>query len=155
ANWTDGVPDWHNVNMAEAFGGPAFYFPRSKDPRHLAAAHRNYRTIRTQYGQMPGGMFAGDEECRPGYTDPRQAIETCGMVEEMFSDERLLQVAGDAIWADRCEDVAFNSLPAALTADLKALRYLTSPNMVLSDRQSKAPGFFNGGAMLEMNPHGH
>src|SRR5262245_60770834 len=68
ANWTDGVPDWHNVNMAEAFGGPALYYPRSKDPRHLAAAERNYRTIRERYGQVPGGLFGGDENCRPGYT---------------------------------------------------------------------------------------
>jgi DUF1680 family protein len=155
ANWTDGVPDWHNVNMAEAFGGPVFYYLRSKDPRQLAAAERNYRTIREKYGQVPGGMFAGDELCREGFADPRQAIETCGMVEMMFSDERLLAVTGDPVWADRCEDVAFNSLPAALTADLKALRYLTSPNLVLSDRQSRAPGLCNGGNMLEMNPHDH
>jgi hypothetical protein len=155
ANWADGVPDWHNVNMAEAFGGPAFYYPRSKDPRHLQTAERNYRTIRELYGQVPGGMFGGDEICRKGYTDPRQAIETCGMVEEMFSDERLLAITGDVAWADRCEDVAFNSLPAALTADLKALRYLTSPNLVQSDRHNKAPGFYNGGAMLEMDPHSH
>lgn len=155
ANWTDGVPDWHNVNMSEAFGGPAFYYARSKTERHLQSAERNYRTIRDSYGQVPGGMFAGDEMCRKGYTDPRQAIETCGMVEMMFSDERLLGVTGNTIWADRCEDVAFNSLPAALTADFKGLRYLTSPNMILSDKQSKAPGLANGGDMLEMNPHIH
>lgn len=155
ANWTDGVADWHNVNMAEAYGGPAFYYLRSKDPRHLRAADRNYRAIREQYGQVPGGMFGGDEICRKGYADPRQAIETCGMVEEMFTNERLLAVSGDPIWADRCEDVAFNSLPAATTADMKALRYLTSPNLVLSDRQSKAPGLCNGGNMLEMSPHLH
>jgi hypothetical protein len=76
ANWTDGVPDWHNVNMAEAFGGPAFYYQRSKDPRHLAAAERNYRTIRELYGQVPGGMFGGDELCRKGYSDPRQATRS-------------------------------------------------------------------------------
>jgi len=155
ANWTGGVPDWHNVNMAQAFGGPAFYFPRSKDGKYLQAAERNYRTIRAMYGQVPGGMFGGDELCRQGYTDPRQAIETCGMVEMMFSDERLLGITGDTVWADRCEDVAFNSLPAALTADFKGLRYLTSPNMVLSDKASKAPGLANGGDMLEMNPHLH
>jgi hypothetical protein len=155
ADWTTGVPDWHNVNMAEAFGGPALYYPRSKDARHLRAAERNYRTILDKYGHVPGGLFAGDEQCRPGYFDPRQAIETCGMVEMMFSHERLLAVTGETVWADRCEDVAFNSLPAGLTADFKGLRYLTSPNMVLSDRANKAPGFFNGGNMLEMNPHLH
>jgi DUF1680 family protein len=100
-------------------------------------------------------MFGGDENCRPGYTDPRQAIETCGMVEMMFSTETLAWITGDPIWADRCEDVAYNSLPAALTADLKALRYLTAPNMPLSDKQSKNPGLQNRGPMLLMSPHDH
>ncbi len=155
ANWTDDVPDWHNVNMTEAFGGPAFYYAISKNEKHLKAAERNYEKIREMYGQVPGGMFGGDENCRPGYTDPRQAIETCGMVEFMFSCERLLTVAADSRWADRCEDVAFNSLPAALTADFKGLRYLTSPNLISSDKSSKSPGFENGGPMLEMNPWIH
>jgi DUF1680 family protein len=155
ANWTAGVPDWHNVNMTQAFGGPAFYYPLSKDPRHLAAAERNWNIIREKYGQVPGGLFCGDENCRPGFTDPRQAVETCGMVEFMFSCERLLGIAGDPRWADRCEDVAFNQLPAALTADLTALRYLTSPNLIQSDKGNKSPELENGGAMFEMNPHGH
>jgi DUF1680 family protein len=155
ANWTDGVTDWHNVNMSQAFGGPAFFYPQSKEVKDLQAADRNFRTIREMYGQVPGGMFGGDENCRPGFTDPRQAIETCGMVEMMYSDERLLTVTGNLVWADRCEDVAFNSLPAALTADFKALRYLTAPNLVLSDRQSKSPELQNGGPMLLMNPHIH
>ena len=36
-------------------------------------------------GQVPGGMFGSDENCRPGFTDPRQAVETCGMAEMMLS----------------------------------------------------------------------
>jgi hypothetical protein len=38
---------------------------------------------------------------------------------------------------------------------MKALRYLTAPNMVLSDRHNKSPGLQNGGPMLLMNPHVH
>ena len=79
------------------------------------------------YGQVPGGRLRGDENCRPGYTGPRQGTETCTMVEMMHSHEMLSEITGDAIWADRCEDVAFNSLPASMTADLKALHYLTAP----------------------------
>ena len=155
ANWTDGVCDWHNVNMSQAFGGPATFWMQSHDPKHLLAADRNWRFIRKSYGEVPGGMFGGDENCRPGFTDPRQAIETCGMVEMMFSSERLLEISGDLVWADRCEDVAFNSLPASMTADLKALRYLTAPNLIRSDRLNKSPGYQNGGAMLHMDPHSH
>jgi len=155
ANWTEGIASWHNVNIAQAFGGPATYYMQSKDPKHLLAAERNYREVRELYGQVPGGMFGGDENCRPGYSGPRQAIETCGVVEQMLSDETLLRITGNLIWADRCEDTTFNTLPATTTPDLKALRYLTAPNLVLSDRHSKSPGFQNGGPMLLMNPHGH
>jgi len=155
ANWTSGLIDWHNVNIAQGFGSPTFYWPLSREPRHLTASDYNWRKIRELYGQVPGGMYGSDENCRPGYFDPRQAVETCGLVEMMFSCERLLAVTGNPVWADRCEDVAFNSLPAALTADFKALRYLTAPNQVLSDRGNKAPGIQNGGPMFHMDPHNH
>ncbi|MCZ6795032.1 MAG: glycoside hydrolase family 127 protein [Planctomycetota bacterium] len=155
ADWTRDVINWHNVNMSQGFGQPTTFWAQSGDPRHLEASYRNFKRIRELYGQVPGGMFGGDENCRPGFTGPRQAVETCGMVEMMLSTETLTSITGDLIWADRCEDVAFNSLPAALTADLKALRYLTAPNLVLSDRRSKSPGLQNGGPMLHMDPHGH
>ncbi|MBN2138475.1 MAG: glycoside hydrolase family 127 protein [Sedimentisphaerales bacterium] len=155
AKWQDDVINWHNVNMSQGFGEPATYYMQSKNPVHLNAAERNWQKIRDSFGQVPGGMFGGDENCRKGYTGPRQAVETCGMVEMMLSHETLLTISGDVIWADRCEDVAFNSLPAAFTPDLKALHYLTSPNMVLCDRNNKSPGLQNGGPMLLFDPHDH
>ncbi len=155
AEWEKDVINWHNVNMSQGFGEPATYYMQSKDPNHLWAAERNWRKIRDMYGQVPGGMFGGDENCRPGFTGPRQAVETCGMVEMMLSHEILLTITGGAKWADRCEDVAFNSLPAAFTPDLKALHYLTAPNMILCDRHNKSPGLQNGGPMLLFNPHIH
>ncbi len=155
ANWTDGVPNRHNVNIAQALRGPATYYLQSKDPQHLAAPERNYQTVWGQYGQVPGGMFGGDEDCRPGFHDPRQAVETCGIVEMMHSCEAILKVHGDLKWADRCEDVAFNSFPATTTADFRALRYLTPPNQVVSNRTNKHPRISNKGAKYIMNPHGH
>jgi len=155
AAWEKDVINWHNVNMSQGFGQPATYYMQSQDRNHLEAAERNWRKIRNMYGQVPGGMFGGDENCRPGFTGPRQAVETCGMVEMMLSHEILLTINGDAKWADRCEDVAFNSLPAAFTPDLKALHYLTAPNMILCDRHTKSPGLQNGGPMLHFNPHIH
>jgi hypothetical protein len=155
ANWTRGVPDHHNVNMAEAFRGPAQFWLLSKAPADLKATYRGYDQFMGEWGQMPGGGFTGDEVVRKGFTDPRNMFETCGMVEMMRSHEMLTQITGDTLWADRCEDVAFNSLPAALSADCKALRYLTAPNMVLSDRKDRRPEIFNGGPMTLMNPYDH
>jgi hypothetical protein len=155
ANWTDGVANWHGVNISQSFRGPAVYFQQAKDAKYLAATESDYQEVRRLYGQVPGGLYGADENCRPGYTDPRQATETCTMAEMMLSDELLLKISGNLVWADRCEDVAFNSLPASMTADMKSLRYLTAPNMVLSDRKSKSPGLQNSGAMLLFDPRSH
>ena len=155
ARWDEGVIDWHNVNIAQAFREPTLWWAQSHDAQDRLGAERNWLEVRRKYGQVPGGMFGADENARPGFTDPRQAIETCGIVEEMLSDEVLLAVTGNMTWADRCEDVAFNSLPAAFTADMGALRYLTAPNQPVSDALNHAPGIQNGGPMFLMSPHRH
>jgi len=152
-NWTDGIADLHNVNMSQSFGEPTTFYLQSHDQKHLVASKRNYDEIRKLYGPVPGGMFGGDENCRKGFKDPRQGIETCGMVEMMLSTETLYAITGDRSWADICEDVAFNSYPAALTADMKALRYITSPNQVQADSTSKSPGIQNDGPMFMMSPY--
>ena len=154
ANWTmqDDLPNWHNVNIAECFREPAQFYLQSHDEKHLLAAYNNHFEVRKRYGQVPGGMFGGDENCRPGYDDPRQAVETCGLVEQMLSDEMMMQITGDPFWGDHCEEVAFNSYPAAVMPDFKSLRYLTAPNMVVSDGKNHAPGIDNQGPFLMMNP---
>jgi Beta-L-arabinofuranosidase, GH127 catalytic domain/Beta-L-arabinofuranosidase, GH127 middle domain len=154
ADWTmeNDLPNWHNVNVAQGFREPAQYWQLSGEASHLRATYRDFRLIREQYGQVPGGMFGSDEICRPGFDDPRQGIETCGIVEQMFSDELLHRLTGDPFWADHCELVAFNTLPAAFMPDMKSLRYLTSPNMAVSDSANHSPGIHNAGPFLMMNP---
>jgi DUF1680 family protein len=153
ADWFNNIPTWHGVNISQGFREPAQYFQQARDPKYLRATEANYGKVMDEYGQVPGGMFAADENARPGHTGPRQAAETCSMAEYLLSDEMLTRISGDPIWADRAEDVAFNSLPAAMTPDLKGLHYLTAPNMVQLDRTSKAPMLENGGDMLSYNPY--
>jgi len=155
ARWDQGVIDWHNVNIAQGFREPAQWWVQSHLQSDYDAAERNWQEVRRLYGQVPGGMFGADENAREGFDDPRQAIETCGIVEEMLSDEILIALTGEMVWADRCENVAFNMLPAAFTADMGALRYLTAPNQPVSDAQNHSPGIQNGGAMFLMSPHRH
>ncbi|MXV50999.1 hypothetical protein GS399_08445 [Pedobacter sp. HMF7647] len=154
ANWrqTNNLPNWHNVNIAQCFREPATYYLQSHDKKDLQATYDNFRLVRDIYGQVPGGMFGSDENARKGYDDPRQAVETCGMVEQMTSDQYLLNFTGDPLWADNCEDVAFNTFPAAFMPDYRALRYLTAPNMVISDSKNHSPGIANEGPFLMMNP---
>jgi hypothetical protein len=152
ARWDEDVINWHNVNIAQGFRAGTVFWMQSKNPKHLASAEGNYQKVRDMYGQFPGGMFAGDENCRPGFTDPRQGFETCGMVEFMHSFEMLTKIYGDPVWADRCEEQAFNSLPASMTPDQKGLHYLTCANQVQLDRNNKAPAIENGGTMFSYSP---
>lgn len=154
ADWTNPsrLPNWHNVNVAQCFREPATYYLLNKDSSMLASSYNVHSLVRRIFGQVPGGMFGSDENCRMGYIDPRQGVETCGMVEQMASDEIMLAITGDSFWAENCEDVAFNTFPAAVMPDFKALRYITAPNHVVSDSKNHHPGIDNSGPFLAMNP---
>jgi hypothetical protein len=151
ADWTAGPPTPHGVNNTEGFREPATYYQQAKDRKLLEATERDYGLVMREYGQVPGGMFGADENFRPGHTGPSQAAETCSMVEFMHSFQMLLKITGNPVWAERCEDVAFNSFPAAMTPDLKGLHYLTAPNLVQCD-PSKNHVFENKEYMLPFSP---
>lgn len=154
-DWTQSstLPDWHGVNVAQGFREPATYYLYQGDSALIRAAYNNFHIMRQRYGQVPGGMYGADENARPGYADPRQGTETCAIVEQMMSDEMLMGITGDPAWADHCEDVALNTFPASMTEDMRALRYLTCPNMAISNGGNHAPFVQNAlNGMLSMNP---
>lgn len=142
---------YHGVNIAMGFRQPGVYFQQVRDRTYLEAVERNYRQVMDRYGRQPGGMFGADENIRPGKEDPRQGAETCTMVEFMASFESLLKITGEAVWADRAEEVAFNSLPASMTPDLKGLHYLTAPNLVSCDSTGEHD-FQNSGTLVSFDP---
>ena len=142
---------YHGVNITMGFRQPGDYYQQSKDQKYLEAVERNYRQVMDEYGQQPGGMFGADENIRAGDNDPRQGAETCSMVEFMYSNESLLKITGDPRYAERCEEIAFNSLPAALTPDLRGLHYLTAPNLISCD-SSGDHDFQNGGTLVSYDP---
>jgi hypothetical protein len=153
--WAEGVANWHGVNFCQDFREPAVFWMQAKEAKFRQAAYRNYDTVIGLYGQCPGGMFGADENCRRGYGDPRQGAEACSIIEFMHSFEMLMKITGDPLWADRCEEAAFNSAPCAQTPDLKGLHYLTAANQAVLDRENHAPGIENRGCMLAYDPHGY
>ncbi|MBM4030386.1 MAG: transcriptional initiation protein Tat [Planctomycetes bacterium] len=155
ARWDQGVANHHCVNFAQCFRSPALFWMQAKDDKLRLAPYRNYDTFMGEFGQQPGGTYGADENARKGYTDPRQATETCGMVEYMHSFQMLLKVTGDPLWADRCEEIAVNSFPCSQPPDQKGLHYLTAANQPRLDRRNHAPGIQNGGDMFSYNPHGY
>lgn len=154
ANWCKAteLPNWHNVYVAQGCREPATYYLFAGDKKLLEASYNVQSLVRRAFGQVPGGMFGADENARIGFFDPRQGTETCGFAEQMASDEIMLLITGDPYWAENCEDIAFNSYPAAFMPDYKSLRYITAPNMVMSDSENHKPGIDNAGPFLAMNP---
>jgi len=130
---------------------PALYYQQTGERQLLEAVERNYQQLMDTYGQQPGGMFAADENIRPGYNDPRQGAETCTMVELMSTFESLLRITGEVRSADRIEEIAFNSLPASMTPDLKGLHYLTAANLIADDKSGEHD-FQNSGTLLSYDP---
>jgi hypothetical protein len=145
---------YHGVNIAMGFRQPAVFFQQTRDRSLIEAVERNYRQVMDRYGRQPGGMFGADENIRPGKEDPRQGAETCTMVEFMASFESLLKITGDTVWADRAEEVAFNSLPASMTPDLKGLHYFTAANLVSCD-SSGEHDFQNTGPLVSFDPRSY
>lgn len=71
----------------------------------------------------------------------------------MASHQLLTRITGDPLWADRCEELAFNSLPAALGPSGRAVHYITSANSVdLDDEPKKRRQFQNRFAMQAYLP---
>jgi len=63
----------------------------------------------------------------------------------MASHEMLSRITGDPVWADRTEDLAFNSLPAALDHRQKGIHYITSANSIAQlNRTGSQRQFENG-----------
>ncbi|GAA3707781.1 hypothetical protein GCM10022224_086680 [Nonomuraea antimicrobica] len=149
ADYVSGLPTRHNVNIAQGFREPLQYGLLDGDPALARATYRNYDTVMGQFGQFPGGGFAGDENTRDGFDDPRQGFETCGIVEFMHSFEMLTRFTGDPVWADRCEELAINSMPAAFDPEQRSVHYITSANSVRLDRTAKLYGQFQNGFGME------
>jgi DUF1680 family protein len=104
------------------------------------------------WGQQPRGIFGADERIRAGCTDPRQAVETCGIVELAKSFQLLGRLTGDALYADRCEDIMLNHFPASQTPDLKSLHYLTASNQPKLD-DTMDHEYHNKGRQIIYSPH--
>ncbi len=142
----------HVVHFTQRFREPGNYYAQSNDAGHLEETDHWYDMHMAEWGQQPGGGFGADENIREGKTDPKQGTETCAFAEYNKSFFILGQITGDAKYADRTEDIIFNSFPASQTPDLKALHYLTAGNQPQLDASGKHD-YQNKGRQIDYSPH--
>jgi hypothetical protein len=129
----------HNVNLAQGLKSAAVNFLMS-DGGPAAQAHwaglsqQRVKNLDDNFG-LPTGMFVGDEHLPPvPDRNPGRGIETCGVVESMFSYAVMWQTHGDPSHADKVERIAFNALPATFASprggDMWAHQYFQAVNEI-------------------------
>ena len=130
----------HGVNNGQALKTAAVQFRMDGNESNRAGFFRQMQALDRYHG-MPNGMFSCDEHLAG--LSPSQGSELCTVVEAMFSLEIALAAFGDASIADRIEKIAYNALPATITADMWAHQYDQQPNQVQCSLNSK-PWTTNG-----------
>ena len=118
----------HVVNVAMAIKHPGVYYQLSDQDQHAKGSFAGIEALDKYHGQV-GGRFTGDEHLAG--KRPTQGSEFCGIVEFMFSLEELIAVFGEVALSDRLENLAYNSVPGAMTADGWGHQYDQQANQVL------------------------
>ncbi|GAA3310727.1 hypothetical protein GCM10020295_78560 [Streptomyces cinereospinus] len=153
ADWTGPTPTRHNVNIAQGFREPAQYAQVAGSPELTRATYRAYDGVMNVYGQFPGGGMAGDENYRPGFTDPRQGVRDLrhrrvhGQPRAAHEDHRRPGVGGPL------RGPGVQHAAGLLDPQGRSIHYITSANSVDLDNRAKTQGQFqNGFAMQAFHP---
>lgn len=131
----------HIVNLMMALKAEAVYSGISGDDPN-AFARKMYELLEKYHG-TPIGHIQGDE-CLTGRS-PIQGAELCSIVEAMYSFEVLLEITGDTRWADLLEQLAFNSLPATISADMWTHQYDQQLNQISCAMQQEPAIWISNG----------
>ena len=124
----------HGVNLAMALKMPALDALFGGDAGGFAAVQTGFDAIERYHG-LTNGLFSGDEHLNG--RSPAVGAELCLAAELLFSLESLLAATGDARYAERIEEIAFNAWPATFTPDLCAHQYVQQVNQIEASRKKR------------------
>jgi hypothetical protein len=118
----------HVVNVAMGLKTPALMALRGDNEEQLRLFDEGWANLLREHGQVHG-MFSGDEWLAG--TDASRGVELCAVVEAMFTFEQAIRIFGMAPHADVLERLAYNLLPATISADMTSHQYHQQANQVL------------------------
>ncbi|WP_207532111.1 beta-L-arabinofuranosidase domain-containing protein [Desertivirga arenae] len=117
----------HAVSVGQALRFPAIAYQHKPDKTYKAAFFKGIDHLDRDHLQ-PTGIASGTEFLAG--KSSVQGVETCTVVEWMQSLETAARFFEDASIGDRLEKIAFNTLPAQFSPDLKEHLYYTQPNQL-------------------------
>ncbi|CAF4044978.1 unnamed protein product [Rotaria sordida] len=92
----NGLRTKHNINIAQGCREPALdsFIVNSSDPCFIQTSYNNYEQVMNEFRQFSGEGFAGDENCRQGFSDPRQATWNNGLCASMHAASQVTALVG-------------------------------------------------------------
>lgn len=117
----------HGPNVAMGLKTDAVAMLRDRATSHRERTERGFAGLDRWHGQVHG-WFSGDEWL--GGPDATAGIETCQVVEMMFTSEVQSRVFGGGLYGDRLESLAFNLLAACNDPRMRSHQYHQQPNQV-------------------------
>ncbi|MDP6546761.1 MAG: glycoside hydrolase family 127 protein [Phycisphaerae bacterium] len=124
----------HGVNTAMGVKTPGISYLMTKDKYDLDAITKCFENLDRYHG-TPIGIFTA-EECLAGL-GPDKGCELCLVIDEMFSIEVLLSVAGDWKLADRLEKITYNAWPATVGPKQWTHQYFQRVNQVVCEKKDR------------------
>jgi len=124
----------HGVNLAMALKMPALDALFGGGAEGFAAVQAGFDAIERYHG-LANGLFSGDEHLNG--RSPAVGAELCLAAELLFSLEALLSATGDARYAERIEEIAYNAWPATFTPDMCAHQYVQQVNQIEVSRKKR------------------
>jgi hypothetical protein len=123
-------PDWtrQGVDTTQAIQYPIQHYLMSANEADKESVLTGMANLDQGYGQV-GGRWSGDEWL--ANADPTQGTELCDVEELLFSLEKSFEIMGEVSFADRIEQLIFNSFPGTCTPDMWAHQYDQQSNQVL------------------------
>ncbi|MFG2057549.1 beta-L-arabinofuranosidase domain-containing protein [Micromonospora sp. NPDC048930] len=118
----------HGPNVAMGLKTPAVHFLLDGDEAHRRGTVEALANLDRLHGQVHG-TFSGDEWLAG--RDPHHGVESCQVVEYLFTLEQIARIFGDGRYGDLLEQVAFNLLPALADPHMLAHQYHQQANQVL------------------------
>lgn len=141
----------HGPNVAMGLKAGAVSSLRDGDPAHRSATEASFDSLERWHGQVHG-MFSGDEWL--GGREATAGVETCQVVEMMFTLENLAAIYGGGVYGDRLESLAFNLLAAANDPRMLAHQYHQQANQVQAS-VARRPWTYSGddANIFGLEPH--
>jgi hypothetical protein len=141
----------HGVTFNEIGKLGAIFYAATGDQDSLAATLHAYAKVERDH-LLADGLHSGAEAMSG--CDPLESHETCNITDYTWSLGHLLQITGDAHFADQIERIIFNALPGTITKDFKALQYFSCPNQLVATNESNHNPMSRGDNRMAYRP-GH